>query len=202
MRRLSAAVLLFFGLASAALAQQISGPVNSSVCTYNATPPTLSTGTFGYTQCSAQGGLSLDTTQGVLVGTAGAPAVDVLTTQGPASGGAFPSVSTPTTNSATGTTGATAATLAAITSKFTYLCGFTITSDATAALAGTATVTGVVGGTMSFIQNVGSATAAGILTQNFAPCLQSSAVNTAIVINSIAAGTGGNTTVAAWGYQQ
>lgn len=109
---------------------------------------------------------------------------------------------TATTNSAVGTTGVTTATLAAVAAKFTYLCGFTITSDATAALAGTATVTGPVGGTMSFIQNVGTATAAGTLTQAFQPCIQSSAVNTAIVVNSIAAGVGGNTAVVAWGYQQ
>lgn len=113
-----------------------------------------------------------------------------------------PQVTTPTTNSAVGTTGVTTATLAAAATKLTYLCGFTITSDATAALAGTATITGVIGGTMSFIQNVGAATAAGILTQTFNPCLPSSAINTAIAANSIAAGVGGNTAVTVWGYQQ
>lgn len=113
----------------------------------------------------------------------------------------YPTGATATTNSGVGTTGVTTATLAAVSAKSTYLCGFTITSDATAALAGTATVTGPIGGTMSFIQNVGSATAAGILTQTFAPCVPSSATNTAIVVNSIAAGTGGSTAVVAWGYQ-
>lgn len=106
------------------------------------------------------------------------------------------------TASATGTTGATTATLAAAAAKTTYICGFTITSDATAALAGTATVTGTITGTMSYIQNVGGATAAGILTQTFAPCIPGSATNTGIAINSVAAGTGGNTAVTAWGYQQ
>lgn len=115
--------------------------------------------------------------------------------------GPYPTGATPTTNSATGTTGATTATLAAASAKNTYLCGFTITSDATAAVAGTATVVGPVGGTMSFIQNVGAATAAGILTQTFNPCIPSNAVNTAIVVNSVAAGVGGNTAVTVWGYQ-
>ncbi len=114
----------------------------------------------------------------------------------------IPAVTTPTTNTATGTTGATVATLAAVAAKTTYLCGFTITSDATAAIAGTATVAGTIGGTMSYIQNVGSATAAGMLTQSFVPCIPGSAVNTAIVITSVAAGTGGSTAVTAWGYQQ
>lgn len=115
--------------------------------------------------------------------------------------GPYPTGATPITNSATGTTGITTATLAAASAKTTYLCGFTITADATAALAGTATVTGTTGGTMSFIQNVGAATAAGILTQTFNPCIPSSAVNTAIAVNSVAAGVGGSTAVTTWGYQ-
>lgn len=116
-------------------------------------------------------------------------------------GSQYPSGATPITASATGTTGATTATLAAASTKSTYLCGFTITSDATAAVAGTATVTGPIGGTMSFIQNVGAATAAGILTQTFNPCIPSSTTNTAIAVNSVAAGVGGNTAVVAWGFQ-
>lgn len=113
----------------------------------------------------------------------------------------YPSGATPITISATGTTGATAATLAANATKKTYVCGFNITSDATAALAGTATIAGVVTGTMSFIQNVGSATAAGTLSQTFSPCIPSSATNTPIVVTSVAAGVGGNTAVNAWGFQ-
>lgn len=105
------------------------------------------------------------------------------------------------TASSTGTTAATTATLAALASNFTYICGFTITSDATAALAGAATVTGTASGTLNYIQNVGSATAAGVLQQTFSPCVRSSAVNTAIVVTSVAAGTGGNTAVTAWGFQ-
>jgi hypothetical protein len=107
----------------------------------------------------------------------------------------------PITASATGTTGATTATLAGVSSKTTFICGFTITSDATAALAGSATVTGTITGTMNYIQNVGGATAAGILTQSFAPCIPASTTNTGIAVNSVAAGTGGNTAVTAWGYQ-
>lgn len=113
----------------------------------------------------------------------------------------YPNGATALTSSTTGTTGATTTTLAGVSNKTTFVCGFTITSDATAALAGTATVTGTISGTLSFIQNVGGATAAGILTQPFSPCIPASATNTGIAINSVAAGTGGNTAVTAWGYQ-
>lgn len=130
------------------------------------------------------------------------PVSGTVTTVGASTGGGFPNGASAITVSATGTTGVTTATIAVVSAKFNYLCGFTISSDATAALAGTATVTGIVGGTLSFIQNVGTATAAGVLTQNFNPCLQSSAINTAVVVNSIAAGVGGNTAVVAWGYNQ
>lgn len=113
----------------------------------------------------------------------------------------FPSGAVPITASATGTTGATVATLAGVASKTTYIAGFIITADATAALAGAATITGTITGSLNFIQNVGSATSAGILQQNFIPPIPASAANTAIVITSLAAGTGGSTAVTAWGYQ-
>jgi hypothetical protein len=186
MKHLSAAVLFLFGLASAALAQQSPG-VSPVQCAFNTALPTIATGNFGYVQCDTNGRF-------IITG--------AVTATSPATGGGFPTGAIATTNTGTGTTGATIATLAAVAAKFTYICGFTISSDATAAIAGTATVVGTVGGTMSYIQNVGSATAAGVLSQTFAPCIPSSAVNTAIVITSVAAGTGGNTAVTAWGYQQ
>src|SRR6267154_1461595 len=111
----------------------------------------------------------------------------------------FPSGAIPITASATGTTGSTVATLAGVANKTTYIAGFTITADATAAIAGAATISGTVTGSLNFIQNVGSVTAAGVLQQNFIPPIPASAVNTAIVITSLAAGTGGSTAVSAWG---
>lgn len=113
----------------------------------------------------------------------------------------YPFGATPITASTTGTTAATVATLAAAASKTTYICGFTITADATAALAGAATVAGTVSGSLNYIQSVGAATSAQQLTQSFNPPIPSSAVNTAITVTSAAAGTGGNTAVTAWGYQ-
>lgn len=125
-----------------------------------------------------------------------------VVTTSPTTGGGFPNAATAITATGTGTTASTTATLAAATSKFTYICGFTISADATTAVAGAATVTGTVTGSLNYIQNVGAATAAGVLTQTFTPCIPSSAVNTAIVVTSAAAGIAGNTAVNAWGYQQ
>jgi predicted porin len=116
-------------------------------------------------------------------------------------GSQYPSGAVPLTTTATGTTAATVATLAGTAGKTTYICGFTISADATTALAGAATVTGTISGSLNYIQNVGAATAAGVLTQTFSPCIPASAANTAIVITSAAAGIAGNTSVNGWGYQ-
>jgi hypothetical protein len=113
----------------------------------------------------------------------------------------YPSGATAITASTTGTTAATVATLAGTAGKTTYISGFTITADATAALAGAATVAGTISGSLNYIQSVGSATSAQQLTQSFRPAIPASATNTAITVTSAAAGTGGNTAVTAWGYQ-
>lgn len=158
-------------------------------------------------------GTTWDQAAGLVVGTAGVPSTQVvsvqgvtsgtpITTQGASTGGGFPTAATAITISATGTTGATAAALPAASSKTTYVCGFSITSDAVAGLSGNATVAGVITGTMTYIQGVGVAPAVASTTQNFNPCIPSSTTNTAITITSAAAGTGGTTAVNAWGYQQ
>lgn len=110
--------------------------------------------------------------------------------------------SNPITISATGTTGAVTATLAAAANKTTFICGFNIDSDATAATVVAATLTGTVTGTMNFRESVGAvASATAHNPQNFSPCIPASGVNTAIVVNAGAAGAAGNTAVSAWGYQ-
>lgn len=117
------------------------------------------------------------------------------------SASSYPTSATPITASTTGTTAATVATLAGTSGKTTYISGFTITADATAAIAGAATVAGTVSGSLNYIQSVGTATVAQILSQNFNPPIPASAANTAITVTSAAAGVGGNTAVTAWGYQ-
>jgi hypothetical protein len=114
---------------------------------------------------------------------------------------------TPITATATGTTGAVVATLAAVAGKTTYICGFYYTgTNATAANTTTSvTVTGVIGGTMSF----GFPTLAAAATvpntipidEEFIPCVAASAINTAIAVNGPALGAGATqATVTAWGY--
>lgn len=108
----------------------------------------------------------------------------------------------PITASATGTTAATTATLPAATSQTTYLCGFAIRVNATAAATGNATVTGTITGTMNFTQwTAPAASGIGLVNHTFNPCIPSSAINTGIAVISAAPGTGGVVSVTAWGYQ-
>jgi hypothetical protein len=114
----------------------------------------------------------------------------------------YPSGASPLTASATGTTGATAATLSGTSGKTTFLCGFSIGSNATVGLGGTATISGVISGSMNFIQPIAVTPAVGQLDKAFSPCIPASGVNTGITVTSAAAGLGGATDVNAWGYQQ
>lgn len=109
----------------------------------------------------------------------------------------------PETASATGTTGATTATLATAAATTTYICGFSIRANATAAATGNATVTGTITGTMNFTQwTAPNASGVGVTEEIFNPCIPASAVNTSIAVVSAAPGTGGVVSVSAWGYQQ
>lgn len=112
-----------------------------------------------------------------------------------------PVVQTPLVAGATGTTAATVATLLNVAGKTTYICGFSISANATVPTSGIATVTGPMS-IMSFGQSVGTAPAIAGTSQSFNPCIPASAANTAILITSAAAGSGGSTTITAWGYQQ
>jgi hypothetical protein len=114
----------------------------------------------------------------------------------------YPNGAVPITATATGTTGATTATLAASALVKTYLCGFAIRANATAAVTGNATVTGVITATMNFTQwTAPLASGLGLTEEAFIPCIPSSAINTAIAVVSAAPGTGGTVSVSAWGYQ-
>jgi hypothetical protein len=110
----------------------------------------------------------------------------------------------PETASATGTTGATTATLAAASGKTTFICGFSIRANATAAGTGNATVTGTITGTLNFTQwSAPLATGLGITEENFsARCIPASGTNQPIAVVSAAPGTGGTVSVTAWGFQQ
>jgi hypothetical protein len=58
MRKLFAGLILLAWLASPALAQRVQAPSNTAVvCAYNSSPPTLTSGWFGYVQCDSAGKL-------------------------------------------------------------------------------------------------------------------------------------------------
>lgn len=107
------------------------------------------------------------------------------------------------TASATGTTGATTATLAAAVGKTTYICGYSIRANATAAVTVSNTITGVITGTLTSVMWVAPlASGIGVDGQVFNPCIPASATNTSIAIVSGAPGTGGTVSAEGWGYQQ
>ena len=113
----------------------------------------------------------------------------------------YPVGATPETASATGTTAATTATLAAASNVTTYICGFSIRANATAAVTGNATVTGTITGTLNFTQwTAPLASGIGLVEETFEPCVPASATNTTIAVVSAAPGSGGVVSVTAWGY--
>lgn len=114
----------------------------------------------------------------------------------------YPSGATPYTATATGTTGATTATLAGASSVTTYLCGFSIRANATAAATGNATVTGVITATLNFTQwTAPNASGIGVTEMVFNPCIPASGTNQSVAVVSAAPGTGGVVSVTAWGYK-
>jgi hypothetical protein len=120
----------------------------------------------------------------------------------------YPATALPVTASANGTTGAITATLAALPGRTNFLCTLSFTgTNATAANTATAvTVTGTIGGTLTYGFTTLAAGAAvpntPPLIVNFAPCVPASAPNTAIVVNGPALGGGATfTSVTATGFQ-
>ena len=119
----------------------------------------------------------------------------------PVSPTTYPATAVPITASATGTTAATTATLTNVTSHTTYICGFSIRANASAAATGNATVTGTKTATMNFTQwTAPNASGLGVTEEVFSPCVPASAVSTSIAVVSAAPGTGGVVSVTAWGY--
>lgn len=137
-----------------------------------------------------------------IIGKVGIDQTTPGTTNGVTLPSQYPFGAVPITASATGTTAATTATLAASASIKTYICGFSIRANATAAATANSTVTGTVTGTLNYTQwTAPLASGLGITEQVFAPCIPSSAINTAIAVVSAAPGAGGVVSVSAWGYQ-
>jgi len=117
----------------------------------------------------------------------------------------YPAGATPVAASSGNVAAAVAtATLAGAAGRTTYLTGFQVTgSGATAGLPVIVTVTGIIGGTLSYIYTA----TVGILLPNtplavaYAPALAASAVNTSIAVSCPSLGLGNtNNTVVAHGY--
>lgn len=115
----------------------------------------------------------------------------------------YPVGATPITASTTGSTASITATLAGTSGKTTFICGFSIRSIATSATSGFGAVSGLISGAMNFLQWIGPAsTAVGVTEPSLGKCIPASAANTSIVVTTAAPGSGGQQSVAAWGYQQ
>lgn len=101
--------------------------------------------------------------------------------------------------SATGNTSTVSATLTGVPTQFTYLCGFNVTSAATAAQVGNMTIAGVQT-TLTFQMPSAATPATATLQQSFEPCLRSAAQAGNIVLTTPTLAGGGNTSVNVWGY--
>lgn len=105
----------------------------------------------------------------------------------------------PLVASSTGTTGSIAETLTGVSGRWTYICGFVITSSGTTtATNGNVTITGLAA-TMNFNYAFVSS-GQGVLGVSFNSCIPSSAENTNIVLTVPAGGTGTTVAATAWGY--
>lgn len=110
---------------------------------------------------------------------------------------------TPIAVSALGTTAATPAEIPAVDGKTAYICGFSVRSNATAAVMGDITVAGLKGGTMTYKHFTAPvASGIGVTEPPFNICLPASARDVAIVVTAPAPGTAGLVSVNVWGFYQ
>ncbi|RUV16965.1 MULTISPECIES: hypothetical protein [unclassified Mesorhizobium] len=142
-----------------------------------------------------------------LVGTDGVTPVGVQANPLPIAGSALPVGATAVTaSSGNVANGAAVATLPGVVGQTTYITGFEITAGgATAAALVAATLSGIVGGTATYIfaAPAGVAVGAAPLVVQFAQPIPASAANTAIVLTLPALGAGNtNAAVVAHGFQQ
>jgi hypothetical protein len=114
----------------------------------------------------------------------------------------YPATAVPITASpSNGTTGAIVATLTNVTAHTTYICGFSVRANATAATTVNIVVSGTISGSLNFLEWVApAASGLGVSEQIFNPCIPASAVSTSIVVTTGAPGSGGATSASAWGY--
>lgn len=114
----------------------------------------------------------------------------------------YPVSAVPYTVNSSGTTASFTATVVARAGAIAYLCGFIDDAVATAATAVTGTISGLTGGTFTYIQQVGTLTGTGNYhySQSFAPCIPAALVNSQIQMTTGAPGAGGVQGVLLWGF--
>lgn len=186
MKKLSAALLLFFGLASAALAQTQPTPaITGNTGAYNSTPPSCTAGRWCALQTDVNGNLKISS------GTSG-----------------YPTGATPVASSSNGANTTVTTGLGGVAGKTTYITGFEITgSGATAGSVIYATVTGTIAGVGNLVYAIAVPTGvtAGItpLVVEFPLPIPASAQNTGIFVSVPAFGAGNtNVAVSVHGFQQ
>ena len=140
------------------------------------------------------------------VGTAGNPASDVVTVQGPA--GPIPvtisNSGTAIAAAATGTTSAVTASFAAGSDgKTNYICGFDISARGSTGnfTIGPVTLAGLIGG-VTFSYTMTTSVLAPEISRYFNPCLPANAPNTAMTITTVADTSAISVDVNMWGYRQ
>ena len=137
---------------------------------------------------------------------AGNPLAVTSAVTAPAAGTAaagYPAGATAISGNATGSTAAVVGTLAAAAGKFTYICGFDVSAIGGTATIGPVVVAGLITASQTYQVPVNSATNATVLGPfTFTPCIQSSAVNTAITVTTTANATATAVDVNSWGFQQ
>jgi hypothetical protein len=120
---------------------------------------------------------------------------------GPSTGTFYPSNASPVNCSANGTTGAVSCSLPGAQSRWTFLCGFVVTSGGTTAAADVLFAITGTQNTLNF-SYMGVSSGQGLLGVAFPHCQPASAVNQAITASLPALGAGTiNAAVVAWGYQ-
>ena len=135
----------------------------------------------------------------LLAGLVVAPAVAQVVQVAPIPQGAQIAV---VTSSTTGTTGSVNAGILGAANKWTYVCGFTVTSGGTtSATTGTAQLSGTTSSNMNFTYVYPAAGAQGVLGVAFPGCIAARAINTPIYVSVTAGGAGTAVNVNLWGYR-
>lgn len=107
---------------------------------------------------------------------------------------------TPLVAKGAGSTGAVTGTLTPGSTATAYVCGFNVSYVGGVAQIGPLVLSGLLGGSFTFQLPVSTATGGNNFSQAFSPCIPASAVNTPIVMTTVADGTATAVDVNIWGY--